>query len=407
MSTNDALPKVIEANSFQNKLLDWYHENKRSMPWRDDPTPYHVWISEIMLQQTRVEAARSYYLRFLERLPDVESLSLVDDEELRKLWEGLGYYNRAGNLKKAARLIMSDYSGEIPDTYEELLKLPGIGPYTAGAIASIAFHRAVPAVDGNVMRVISRISGDYRDIMQNSTRKEMEKIVKTLIPPKEVHHFNQALMELGALICIPNGSPKCIECPVQSLCYAYEEGKQVDFPVKKPKKQRMIQEKTVIIFTDEKNRVFLQKRPEKGLLAKLWEFPSVPGSLSEDELSSLLSEKKIAFKHIVKIEDSKHIFSHIEWHMSGFWVLSEGGFSSLESHEESSKLPSKKELLREAVSGYGTEGPQTQRGVWCDLKSLKEDYSIPTAFKTYIRSLEKGRISCEMAGRNQTVCSKK
>lgn len=388
---------MIEANSFQNKLLHWYHQHKRSMPWRDDPTPYHVWISEIMLQQTRVEAARSYYLRFIERLPDISSLSLIDDEELHKLWEGLGYYNRAKNLKKAANIVVSDYSGELPGIYEELLKLPGIGPYTAGAIASIAFHQAVPAVDGNVMRVISRISGDDRDIMQNSTRKEMEKIVRQLIPPEEVHHFNQALMELGALICIPNGSPKCGECPVQSLCYAYEEGKQADFPVKKPKKERSIEEKTVLIFMNEEGQVLLQQRPDKGLLAGLWEFPSINAKFSEQQLIRHLESLSLTFKRIVKIEDSKHIFSHIEWHMDGFWIVLPNSFSIGQFQFDKVDLSPLDCTVRESA----TEKPYISRSkVWVNLEEIKQHYSIPTAFKTYIRSLEKGRISREMAGRD-------
>lgn len=398
MSKNDVLPKVIEATSFQNKLLYWYHREKRSMPWRDDPTPYHVWISEIMLQQTRVEAVRSYYLRFIERLPDIRSLSLIDDEELYKLWEGLGYYNRAKNLKKAANIVVSDYSGELPESYEELLKLPGIGPYTAGAIASIAFHQAVPAVDGNVMRVISRISGDDRDIMQNSTRKEMEKIVRQLIPPEEVHHFNQALMELGALICIPNGNPKCGECPVQSLCYAYEEGKQADFPVKKPKKERSIEEKTVLIFMNEEGRVLLQQRPDKGLLAGLWGFPSINAKISEQQLIRHLDSLSLTFKRIVKIEHSKHIFSHIEWHMDGFWIVLSNSCSTGQLQFDAVDVSS---LLDCTVRETATEKPYIiQSKVWVNLEEIKQHYSIPTAFKTYIRSLEKGRISREMAGRD-------
>lgn len=357
------------------------------MPWREDPKPYHIWISEIMLQQTRVEAVYDYYLRFLKRLPDIECLAKIDEDELHKLWEGLGYYNRAKNLKKAARILVEEYAGELPSTYDELLKLPGIGPYTAGAIASIAFHQNVPAVDGNVMRVVSRLTGDNRDILQQSTKKAMEDIVSKLILPDEVHHFNQALMELGALVCVPNGHPKCEVCPVADLCYAYEKKKTDELPVKKAKKERRIEERTVFIFVNEKNEFLIQKRGAKGLLAGLWEFISVEGEVSEPELQCLLKHHPFRVETVLKIESSKHIFSHIEWYMQGYLIRIR------------LTPPSMKETKKDRCSVR--EGAEYDRSdlffpdkeqVWCDLKALKEEYSIPAAFKTYVTSIEEGLV---------------
>lgn len=388
------LPRKIEAEAFQSKLLSWYHKNKRYMPWREDPTPYHVWISEIMLQQTRVEAVHGYYLRFLERLPDIKSLAQVDDDELHKLWEGLGYYNRAKNLKKAAELLVEQYEGKLPSTYEQLLKLPGIGPYTAGAIASIAFHQAVPAVDGNVMRVISRISGDDRDIMEQSTRKAMEVIVQELILPEEVHHFNQALMELGALICIPNGAPKCEICPMASLCYAYETASQSVLPVKKPKKQRKIEERTVLVFVNEKGEFLIQKRDKKGLLSGLWEFSQIEAKLSQSELKELLETHGIYAKQIAQIESSKHIFTHIEWLMQGY-LIEVSNASEIEDklYVSGEELSEKHKISgdRRTSEDCKTITFQSER-IWCDFETLKSKYSIPAAFKTYVESIEKGMI---------------
>lgn len=384
------LPRKIDAEQFQKKLLNWYHKNKRKMAWRDDPIPYHVWISEIMLQQTRVEAVHGYYERFMQRLPDIKSLAQVEDDELHKLWEGLGYYNRAKNLKKTAQILMEQYEGNLPSAYEELLKLPGIGPYTAGAISSIAFHQSVPAVDGNVMRVIARLSGDYRDIMQNSTRKAMEEMVKDLILPAEVHHFNQALMELGALICIPNGAPKCEECPVKRLCYAHQMNVQSELPVKTPKKTGKIENRTILVFVNEKGEFLIQKRPSKGLLSGLWEFISIEGHYSKQDLETYLEYHGIYFESILQIENSKHIFSHIEWRMQGYLIILDGYSPEWEKYREYEDMP------MVAENGQIHAGiPKmviSQEHLWCDFAALKGKYSIPTAFKTYINSIEKGEV---------------
>lgn len=420
------IPRKIDAVFFQTHLLDWYHKNKRKMAWRDNPSPYHVWISEIMLQQTRVEAVHAYYARFINRLPGIQDLAEVSEDELHKLWEGLGYYNRAKNLKKAAQLVMKDYGGELPSTYQQLLNLPGIGPYTAGAIASIAFGENVPAVDGNVMRVISRLSGDTRDITQGATKKDMERIVQELlILPSEVQHFNQALMELGALICIPNGAPKCEVCPVSEICYAYQNDCQESLPVKTAKKARRIEKKSVLVFVNENEEFLIQKRPEKGLLSGLWGFPSLEGALSERALRSLLKESGIAVRKISKIEAPKHIFTHVEWHMHGFLVQvgseelphfiksmgqaeenpqgqepaqaktqAQGQESAEAQAQAQSQEPEPPEASQSCISASGAEGGLafTHPHVWCDYASLRRDYGIPTAFKAYLNSIEEGKV---------------
>lgn len=359
---------------FQKSILNWYHANKRYMPWREDPTPYHVWISEIMLQQTRVEAVREYYARFIQTLPDILSLSQVEDDVLHKLWEGLGYYNRAKNLKKAAQQIITEFDGELPNTYHELITLSGIGPYTAGAIASIAFHQPVPAVDGNVMRVISRITDDDRDITENKTKQAMTELVQQLIPVTEVHHFNQALMELGAIICLPNGEPKCAECPMSTMCLAYQTGKQSFLPVKKKKKARKIEEKTILLFVDSKEHILIQKREQKGLLHGLWEFPSLSHSVTLEECQTLFSPLSSYIKQVSPLSPSKHIFTHIEWWMNGYFILLNNKESS--SMFQTSLLSTISELILSSET------------VWATKEELKEKYPIPTAFKTYRNTLD-------------------
>ena len=229
-------------------LQVWFDGHARVLPWRENPTAYYVWISEIMLQQTRVEAVKPYFQRFITELPDVKSLAECPENRYLKLWEGLGYYNRVRNLNAAAVQIMETYDGFIPQSYEELLKLKGIGSYTAGAISSIAYNQPVPAVDGNVLRVISRVCADDSDIMKQSVRTAMERKLRelmegmtdVLIPRK----FNQALMELGAMICVPNGAPHCEECPWQAFCEARLQNRIAELPVKKKAKARRVEDKT-------------------------------------------------------------------------------------------------------------------------------------------------------------------
>lgn len=303
------------------RLTEWYTLHNRPLPWRQGATPYRVWVSEIMLQQTRIEAVLPYFDRFMARLPDVAALAAVPEDELMKLWEGLGYYSRARNLQKAARLLCERYGGALPASYEALLTLPGIGEYTAGAIASIAFSIPVPAVDGNVMRVLSRLLADDTDVLSAGAKKHFFRLVEPLVSQREPGRFNQALMELGETVCVPGGGARCGECPLAAGCAARRLGKQAVLPVRGRKKPRRIEKRTVllaVVDTAAGRRVLLRRRPAKGLLAGLWEPPNI---LAEEE-QAVFRELSAAFEELPL---SKHLFSHIEWHMTGrLYRFSEG-----------------------------------------------------------------------------------
>lgn len=299
-------------------LLGWYDIDHRKLPWRENKDPYRIWVSEIMLQQTRVEAVKPYYARFMEKFPNVEALASAEDDVLLKCWEGLGYYSRARNLKKAAVVIMEEYGGRMPDTWEELQKLPGIGSYTAGAIASIAFNRKVPAVDGNVLRILSRLRMDEAFITQQAVKKRVETELLEIMPDR-AGDFNQALMELGATVCIPNGEPKCDICPWMELCQAKEQGCIMDFPKKEQKKKRTVEPKTVLVLKHGEN-VAIHKRPEKGLLAGLYELPMLEGHLNESDVIAALQKKGLYPIRIEKLPAAVHVFSHKEWHMIAYAV---------------------------------------------------------------------------------------
>lgn len=303
----------------QKPLLAWFDANARVLPWRENPTPYRVWVSEIMLQQTRVEAVKPFFERFVAALPDVKALAACPEDELLKLWEGLGYYNRVRNMQSAAQTVVEIYGGEMPADYEKLLDLKGIGSYTAGAVASIAFGIPVPAVDGNVLRVISRVTASREDIMKQSVRKRMEEELKAVMPQGRAGDFNQALMELGAMVCVPNGMAKCEACPLRTLCIAHAENIVMELPKKAPKKPRRIEQRTVLVIKDG-DKAAIHKRPKKGLLAGLYELPNLEGHLSDEEVLSYLKEKNLSPIRIQKLGDSKHIFSHIEWHMQGYVI---------------------------------------------------------------------------------------
>lgn len=301
-------------------LLYWYEHHARTLPWRENPRPYQVWISEIMLQQTRVEAVKPYFARFMTELPTIEALAGVSEDRLLKLWEGLGYYSRARNLKKAARMIVEQYGGRMPSDYNELLGLPGIGSYTAGAIASIAFGQPVPAVDGNVLRVISRVLASRRDILKQSTKKWMATELAGMIPENQAGRFNQSLMEIGAVVCIPNGRPRCLKCPLESLCLTKREGLMEEIPVKaKPLRRRM--EKRTIGILEYQEQVGLKKRPDTGLLAGLYELPNTAGHLPPQELAGAFCLQPEDIEATVRLPDARHIFSHIEWHMIGYRIV--------------------------------------------------------------------------------------
>ena len=301
-------------------VVAWFQEHKRDLPWRRNPDAYRVWVSEIMLQQTRVEAVKPYYERFLKELPTVEALAEAKEDKLLKLWEGLGYYNRVRNMQKAAQQIMIDYQGRFPDTYEEIRSLKGIGNYTAGAISAFAYGIPKPAVDGNVLRVVSRLVGSREDIMKQSVRKKMEEALERVIPADAASDFNQGLIELGAIVCVPNGEAKCGECPVAGLCEARKRGLTAEIPVKSRSKARRVEHRTVFLFRDGK-RLAIRKRPSKGLLAGLYEFPSETGKMSLGEAAEYSKKIGLAPVRIKELGEAKHVFSHVEWHMTGYEIL--------------------------------------------------------------------------------------
>ena len=300
----------------EGPLLAWYGSRARALPWREEPSPYRVWISEIMLQQTRVEAVKPYFQRFLQVFPDVETLAGAEEELLMKQWEGLGYYSRARNLQAAAKKIMEEYGGEIPDSRDELLTLPGIGSYTAGAIASIAYGVPEPAVDGNVLRVISRLLGERWDITKAAVKKQVEELVAGVMPAREASSYNQSLIETGALVCVPGGEPHCAECPLEALCMTRKEGLWKEIPYKPPKKPRRIEERTLFLIEWE-GKTAIAKRPDTGLLASMYELPGCEGFLSREEAAKWLGAPEKA-EALEELPRAKHIFSHVEWHMIAY-----------------------------------------------------------------------------------------
>ncbi len=344
--------------SISKPLLTWYDENRRILSWREDPTPYHVWVSEIMLQQTRVEAVKPYYKRFMEQLPDIQSLAAAEEERLLKLWEGLGYYSRVRNLQKAAIQIMEEYGGVMPDTDEELLKLKGIGSYTAGAIASIAYGRKVPAVDGNVLRVVSRLCMDDGLITDAKVKQRIEAELKETMSDVRPGDFNQAMMEIGAMVCIPNGAPHCEVCPLKEICLAHRMGQEDVFPKKAEKKPRTIEEKTILIIQDAE-KAAIRKRPGKGLLAGMYEFPSMEGLRTAEEVVTYLSESGLNPLRIQPLTDSKHIFTHKEWHMKGYQVRVD-------------------ELVPRIIS------EETKDWLFIEPCETQERYPVPSAFSAYV-----------------------
>ena len=336
-------------------LVPWYQKARRDLPWRHTTDPYRIWVSEIMLQQTRVEAVKRYYARFMEALPNVNALANVEEDKLLKLWEGLGYYNRVRNMQKAARQIMVDYNGTFPKTYEEIQSLTGIGNYTAGAISSFSFGLPYPAVDGNVLRVITRITADDSDIMKQSTRKQIEEKLKKVIPKDCAGDFNQGLIELGAIVCVPNGEPKCEECPAAPFCQARIQGKIQELPVKEKAKARRIEKKTVFILRDE-DKIAICKRPAKGLLAGLYELPNIEEHLNKKEITQYCKEIGLMPIHIKKLPAAKHIFSHIEWQMIGYDIRV----------DELEKTNNKKYLF-------------------IHPEEIQKEYPIPSAFEKYMK----------------------
>ena len=299
-------------------LLNWYDVCKREMAWRSEVSPYRTWVSEIMLQQTRVEAVRSYFDRWMKALPDIQSLAIADQEEIYKLWEGLGYYSRVRNLQKAARIVCSDFGGFLPNDKKTLLSLPGIGEYTAGAILSIAFGQKAAAVDGNVIRVFARLLDIDRIITDDKSKRALGDAIEEIMPPERTADFTQALMELGALICLP-GNPSCESCPLRHMCQGRAAGRAASLPTLPPKPEKVRVEMTVCVLRDGQD-VFLRKRSDKGLLAGLWEPWHCEGYLSEDALSERLAAQGIKVHSIAPLGHRHHIFTHKRWEMEGYSV---------------------------------------------------------------------------------------
>ena len=334
---------------FVENLLTWYDENARVLPWRSIPTPYRVWVSEIMLQQTRVEAVIPYFERFLQAFPDISALAAADDDELHKYWEGLGYYNRVKNMKKCAQVCVEKYNGELPGSYQQLLDLPGIGEYTAGAIASIAFKIPKAAVDGNVLRVFSRVLVSEDDILKQSTKRKFQDIIQDYIPTERCDAFTQALMEIGALVCVPNAAPRCNICPLAMDCIGYQTFQANRLPNKAKKKERKLDKKTILVLVCG-DKVRLHRRPNEGLLSNLYEFITLDGYCKRSDLLEPMQDHVCKVK---KLPDAKHIFSHVEWHMHGYLV----------------------------------EVDTMDDGIWVNSQQLEETYAIPTAFKVYREAL--------------------
>lgn len=307
-------PYVTE---FRQSLVEWFNAEKRDLPWRHTSDPYKIWVSEVMLQQTRVDTVIPYYNRFMESFPTIELLAEAPQEYLLKHWEGLGYYSRARNLQAGARDVIENYGGVVPDNRHEISKLKGVGPYTAGAILSIAYNKPEHAVDSNVMRVLSRVLHIYDDIAIPKTKKIFEAAVEELIDPAHALAFNQGLMELGALICTPT-SPKCLLCPVREYCLAFNEGEPENLPVKSKKGKMKHLTYNVLVCEDDQGRFLMQQRPQEGLLANLWQFPMIDTSL--ESVEAFAKDYVLEIKAQQELLTFKHVFSHLTWHLNSYYI---------------------------------------------------------------------------------------
>lgn len=338
----------------RTSLLSWYDRHARILPWREDPTPYRVWVSEMMLQQTRVDTAIPYFEAFIHELPDVEALANATEEKLLKLWQGLGYYSRVRNLGKAAGIVLEEYGGSLPRDPLILKKLPGLGDYASGAIASIAYGTRATAVDGNVLRVIARLTGDEGNIKDPVVKRRITTFVEELLPMERVGDFNQALMELGAMVCLPGGEPLCGECPWQGHCRALSEGKTRSIPKKEKEKEKKSEDLTVFVL-HRGGKIALDKRPEGGLLAGLQEFPNHPGHLGLEEAIALVGSWGYGVLEIRALPASRHVFSHRVWNMVGWEIQLLGA------------------------------GADPKNRTWADPDEIREVHSIPTAYRVYLK----------------------
>lgn len=370
MNSNEAILREIPG-----LLCTWYAAHKRDLPWRRQRDAYAVWVSEIMLQQTRVEAVRPYYSRFMAALPDIRALADCQEDALLKLWEGLGYYSRVRNIQKAARVLAEQTSPggcpELPGDRDALLKLPGIGEYTAGAIASIAFGQAVPAVDGNVLRILARLLADDRDILQPGVKKEYGKALEAVMrdyfsenPEEHPGNFNQALMDLGAALCLPHAQPLCAQCPLAALCAAHRKQEETAYPVRLARKQKRIEERTILLIRDG-SHVVLRRRPPKGLLAGLYEFPGMEGRLTQEQALDAVRAFGLVPLQIRPLDPARHIFSHVEWRMTAYEIR-------IAEHDSFGDT-------REAPDGDLIFAGNTQ---------IERDYPIPSAFSAFAARLQ-------------------
>lgn len=339
--------KVMEA--IAAPLLSWYPSHARALPWRQDNDPYHVWISEIMLQQTRVEAVKGYYSRFLNRFPNIQSLANAAQDDVNKCWEGLGYYSRAANLRKAAQTILEQHHGVFPQTWEEIRKLPGIGDYTAGAICSICFGLPTPAVDGNVLRVAARITDNFCEIDRQERKAEITQQLAEIYRPDNAGMLTQALMELGATVCLPVGQPHCTECPLVSLCLGKANDDVMRLPQRTAKRPRKQAQFTVFLLSCD-NRYAIQKRQEKGLLQGLWEFPNVPGILTPEQAIAQAAAWGCKPTGLLRTAEKQHIFTHVEWELYGVYLD-----------------------CKEMCDDF----------LWKTAEEIAEEYSLPTAFRQF------------------------
>lgn len=375
---SSSISSMEQKRHFSINLLEWYEKHKRDLPWRRHRNPYYIWVSEIMLQQTRVDTVIPFFNRFIERFPTVEDLADAPEQDVLKCWEGLGYYSRARNLQAAAKQVKELHGGMVPDDKASVFALKGVGPYTAGAILSIAFNKPEPAVDGNVMRVLSRYFLIEEDIMKGSTRAFMESLVVELIPDGRASDFNQALMELGALVCTPK-SPHCLTCPVMEHCSARQEGKEEQLPIKTKAKPPRPEYRVVALVEgrgDHIGRVLIRQRPQEGLLARMWELPHLqtpavrsgrmPDEPAMDILAGALLEEGIATRPIAHLTDAEHTFSHIHWNLQVYRCREED-------------LPQAAELKAIYVAGDSGEPSGQTVYRWIDEQDMQH-YAFPNVF---------------------------
>lgn len=364
-------------------ILAHYDRHKRKLPWRDTGNPYYIWLSEIMLQQTRVEAVKGYFTRFVAELPDIKALAACEEDRLLKLWEGLGYYSRARNLKKAAGQIMAEYNGRLPETKAELLQLAGIGEYTAAAIAAIAFGQPEVALDGNLIRVFSRIWVREEDFSRQAAKNELRARISVYLPENRSGDFNQAVMDIGALICLPNGRPLCGECPAAHFCRAKAAGEVMRYPLKKEKKSRKIEARTILII-QRGEAVRLCRRGNKGVLAGLWEFPGLSGHCSQEEIREQLAEEfsvlAAVTAEIEALPPARHIFSHLEWDMTAYWIYLPEPDLVAETGGDYHASADGPAVIAAAGQSFELTG---QAAVWADSRMIRQELSLPSAFKPY------------------------